>query len=316
MSSRIAILDTGYESYAYEQELFSGKGFELCIYDGPARDRNQKYKFAGDALGILVRELLIDERALEIMPRVRAIVRYGVGYDNIDLHACKKRDIRVANVQGYANHSVSDHALALMFSCARDAEGSKKAAFSRPSRPDMFELHDKTIGIIGIGRIGSQFALKASTLFSRVLAYDPYKTKDYIKKSGAEKVGLNTLLRQSHVISLHCNLTGETRHMLDKGAFDQMKEKPVIINTSRGPVIDENALLHALNAGLIHSAGLDVFEKEPPGEEQMPLLNHPFVVYTPHIAWYSNASILTLQRKAAQNLIGLLEGEAIEDELT
>jgi len=316
MSSRIAILDGGYESYACEQELFSQHGFELIIYDGPRRDQNKKYQFAHKAVGILVRELTIDERALEIMTNVKAIVRYGVGYDNIDLDVCRKRNIRVANVQGYANHSVSDHALALMFSCTRDVEGSRKGAFSRPSRLDMFELHNKIIGIIGIGRIGSQFSSKVSTLFKRALAYDPYKTREYIRSTGAEKVGLSTLLRQSHVISLHCNLTGETRHMLDERAFDQMKEKPVIINTSRGPVIDEVALLYALNSGLIHSAGLDVFEKEPPGEEQMPLLNHPYVIYTPHIAWYSHSSILILQKKAAQNLLGLLKGEQIEDELS
>jgi len=315
MNNKIAILDTGYESYAYEKELFSRNGFDLIIYDGPVRDRSKKYMFARDAVGILVRELLIDEQALEIMQGVKAIVRYGVGYDNIDLNASRKRNIRVANVQGYANHSVSDHALALMFSCTRDVKGSKRGAFSRPSRLDMFELHNRTIGIIGIGRIGSQFSSKVSLLFKRVLACDPYKTTDYIKNSGAEKVGLSTLLRESHVISLHCNLTAETRHMLDKSAFNQMKEKPVIINTSRGPVIDETALLNALNSGLIHSAGLDVFELEPPGEEQMPLLNHPYVVYTQHIAWYSNTSIVTLQRKAARNLMGLLKGEQIEDEL-
>lgn len=316
MSTKIVILDTGYESYAFERELFPSHGFELSIYNGPARDREQKYKFASEAVGILVRELWIDERALKLMPRVKAIVRYGVGYDNIDLEACRKRNIRVANVQGYANHSVSDHALALMFSCTRDAEGSKKAAFSRPSRLDMFELHDKTIGIIGIGRIGRQFALKASALFKRVLAFDPYKTKEYMENAGAEKVELSTLLNQSHVISLHCNLTDKTRYMLDEGAFDQMRKKPVIINTSRGAVICEKDLLQALNSGLVHSAGLDVFEKEPPGEAQQALLNHPYVVYTPHIAWYSNASIRTLQRKAARHMVGLLKGEAVEDELS
>jgi len=316
MSSKIAILDRGYESYSFEQDLFSNKGYELSIYDGPERDRKEKYEFACEAVGILVRELLIDEKALDSMGQLKAIVRYGIGYDNIDLDACRKRNIRVANVQGYANHSVSDHALALMFACTRDLEGSRKGTFSKPSRPDMFELHDKTVGIIGIGRIGSQFSLKVAPLFKRILAYDPYKTKTYMKQFGAHKVGLSTLLKESHVISLHCNLTGETRHMLDADAFQEMKETPVILNTARGPVIEEHVLLLALNKGLIHSAGLDVFEKEPPGTEQRALLDHPHVIFTPHIAWYSSASILTLQRTAAQHLLSLLKGEALEDELT
>lgn len=316
MSSKIAILNTGYESYAYEKDLFSSHGYELIIYDKSRQDRDLKYRFAREAVGLLVRELLIDERALEIMKEVKVIVRYGVGYDNIDLNACRKRKIRVANVQGYANHSVSDHALALMFACTRDLEGSKKGTFSKPSRPDMFELHEKTMGIIGLGRIGSQFSLKVAPLFDRILAYDPYKTLGYVESFGAQKVGLSTLLRKSHVISLHCNLTGETKHILDSKTFSEMKEKPVIINTSRGAVIDEAAMLMALNSGSIHSAGLDVFEREPPGEEQQPLLDHPQVVYTPHIAWYSETSIISLQRKAARNLIDLLNGKQIEDELS
>jgi D-3-phosphoglycerate dehydrogenase len=315
MSTEIAILDRGYDSYSYEEELFSASGYDLRIYDGPARDRDLKYRFAHEAVGILVRQVRIDERALEIMKHLKAIVRYGVGYDNIDLDACRRRKIRVANVQGYANHSVSDHALALMFACTRDLEGSRSGTFSKPSRLEMFELHDKTLGIIGIGRIGSQFSLKATPLFKRILAYDPYKSKAYIKQSGAEKVGLSTLLKKSHVISLHCNLTGETRHMLDESAFNEMQERPLIINTARGAVIEENSLLNALKTGLVHSAGLDVYEKEPPGKDQEALLSHPHVVHTPHIAWYSSASIETLQRKAAKNLLGLLNGEQIEDEL-
>lgn len=316
MTTKIAILDTGYESYAYEKKLFSDKGYDLSIYKGQLRNRDLKYRLAIDAQGILVRELLIDEKALELMPGLKAIVRYGVGYDNIDLDACRKRNIRVANVQGYANHSVSDHALALMFGCIRDLERSRTGAFSKPSRPDIFELHDKTLGIIGIGRIGSQFALKVAPLFKRILAYDPYKSKAYMQKIGAEKVELSTLLKQSHVISLHCNLSGETRHILDEGAFQKMKQMPVILNTARGAVMDEKALLQALQKGLVHSAGLDVFEQEPPAAGQETLLAHPKVVYTPHVAWYSSTSVLTLQRTAAQHLLALLEGKNIEDELT
>ena len=133
---------------------------------------------------------------------------------------------------------------------------------------------------------------------------------------GAEKVDLSTLLKQSHVISLHCNLSNETRHILDEGAFQCMKQTPVIINTARGAVMDEKALLQALQTGLVHSAGLDVFEQEPPAADQESLLAHPKVVYTPHVAWYSNTSVQTLQRTAAQHVLALLEGKALEDELT
>jgi len=152
-------------------------------------------------------------------------------------------------------------------------------------------------------------------LFKSIIAYDPYKPAAHIKSCGAEKVDLAELLNESHVISLHCNLTDETRHIIDQTAFDRMSNRPVIINTARGPVVDEKALLNALKSGVIHSAGLDVFEMEPPGKDQEELLEHPHVVSTPHIAWYSESSIVELQRRAADNLIGLLTGKKISDEL-
>ena len=316
MMKQIAILDTGYESYNYEQQLFAKHGFHLSIYNGPDKDAVKKYAFARKAVGIMVRELVIGDDALTIMPDVKAIVRYGVGYDNIHMKAVKKRNIRVANVQGYANHSVSEHALALMFACTRDVEGSRQGEFSKPTREDVIELHNKTLGIIGIGQIGSQFSKKASPLFKRTIAYDPYKPPAHIKSCRAEKTTLLELLSESHVISLHCNLTDETRHIIDETAFGRMSNRPVIINTARGPVVDEKALLNALNSGVIHSAGLDVFEKEPPGKDQEELLEHPHVVSTPHIAWYSERSIVELQRRAADNLIGLLTGKKISDELS
>ena len=136
-----------------------------------------------------------------------------------------------------------------------------------------------------------------------------------MKGFNVSKVALPELLRESHVISLHCNLSDETRHILDETAFQIMVQKPVIINTARGPVIDEKALLQALEEGKIHSAGLDVFENEPPGEEQTALLKHPFVVSTPHVAWYSGNAVKTLQKRAADNMAGLLQGLKVDDEL-
>ena len=315
MNSKISILDTGYESYAYEENLFRESGYSLAIYDGPGQDSEQKIRFASGSQGILVRLTRIGSDELDRLPGLKAIVRYGVGYDNIDIPAAKERGIRVANVQGYGNHSVSDHAMALMFSCARDVEGSRAGNFGTPSRRDVLEFHDKTLGIIGIGRIGSHFSRKASPLFNRTLACDPYKESAYMEPFGAAKVSLDELLRQSHVISIHCNLTGETRHMLDQGAFSQMDKRPVVVNTARGPVIDETALFRALEEDRVHSAGLDVFENEPYGEAQARLLEHPRVVYSPHIAWYSEYSNLELQQRAARNLVALLNGESVEDEL-
>lgn len=316
MKKQIAILDRGYDSYELERHLFSRDGYELIIYEGPRADRMARYRFARTATGILVRDTLIDEDALLRMPRLKAIVRYGVGFDNIHLGAARQRGIRVANVQGYANHAVSDHALALMLACTRGITLADPSAFGTPRRKEILELHDKTLGIIGIGRIGSHFAMKASPLFRVTLAYDPYQSAPHMRSHGAVKSGFDELLRESHVISLHCNLTEETRHLLNDAAFQKMEKVPVIINTARGAVILEQALLRALESGTIHSAGLDVYEEEPPGKGQQPLLSHPHVVSTSHVAWYSENSMQELQRRAAQNMADLLAGRSVSDEIT
>ncbi|HUX95741.1 MAG TPA: NAD(P)-dependent oxidoreductase [Bacteroidales bacterium] len=317
-TKRIAIIDLGYRSYNYEHELFQKNGYELMLYKGDASDRFKKAHFVSDAYGMLVRGTLIDKDFLSLTSNLQAIVRYGVGFENIDLAEATRRNIKVAIVQGYANHAVSDHAIALIYSCARSlSSGSDhiREIFSSPPVEGVFELHDKTIGIIGLGRIGSCFASKVRHLFKEVLAYDPYIEDYKFNEAGALKTDLDTLLRKSHVISLHCNLSEETTNIIDERAFNQMKNKPVLINTARGPVVSEAALVNALNNNLIHSAGIDVFNDEPPTAKQEPLFNHPRVVATGHYAWYSEYSINELQRRAADNLIRLLAGENIKDQL-
>ena len=312
----IAIIDSGYPAYTYEQELFEKNGFRLKIYPSYKGDPSEKKEFAKNADGILVRHTKIDSAFLSGLKDLRAIVRYGVGYDNIDIDACTRAGVKVANVQGYANHAVSDHALALMLSCTRAMWNTREQLennFATPASEDIFELHDKTLGIIGLGRIGSVFCRKASGLFRSILACDPYKPDEYFQALSAERVGLDELLERSDLISIHCNLTGETRHLLTLEKFLIMKKRPVIINTSRGEVIDEGALVEALKTGMIHSAGLDVFENEPITERQTELISHPRVICTGHYAWYSDRSAIELQIRAADNLLNLLHGEQVED---
>jgi D-3-phosphoglycerate dehydrogenase len=314
----VVILDSGYKSYAFERDLFEKNGFILKIYPGYKGPKSEKIEFSKNADGILVRHTIIDEEFLSEMKYLKAVVRYGVGYDNIDIKACNKYKIKAANVQGYANHSVSDHALALMLGCSRAMWNTKlqlMKGFASPPAEDVIELHDKVLGIIGIGRIGSIFCRKASPLFKMVLACDPYKDEDHFKLLSAMRVDLDELLERSDVISIHCNLTPETRYLLNKEQFLIMKRRPLIINTSRGEVINEEALLSALKTGLIHSAGLDVYEDEPITGRQRKLVDHPRVIGTGHYAWYSERSMPELQRRAALNLLNLLKGHTIEDSL-
>jgi D-3-phosphoglycerate dehydrogenase len=314
----VVIIDSGYKSYAFEKELFESNGFQLKIYPSYKGDPSDKKDFAKNADGILVRHTTIDEIFLSGMKNLKAVVRYGVGYDNIDVAACNKYGVKVANVQGYANHSVSDHAIALMLACTRAMWNPKVQllqAFASPPVADIFELHDKVLGIIGLGRIGSVFCKKASPFFEKVLANDPYKPEHHFSQLSARRVELDELLEKSDVISLHCNLTDETRHLFNSERFLIMKKKPVIINTSRGEVICEKALMEALNSGKIHSVGLDVYENEPITDKQVKLINHPRAVCTGHYAWYSDRASLELQRRAALNLYNFLKGFPVDDSL-
>jgi D-3-phosphoglycerate dehydrogenase len=315
---KIVILDSGYKSYGFEKELFEGNGFELKIYPTYEGEKVEKMEFAKDVDGILVRHTHIDDEFLSKMKNLKAVVRYGVGYDNIDVDACTRFGVKVANVQGYANHSVSDHALALMFSCSRALWNTKHQIthkFAAPPVEDIFELHNKTLGIIGLGRIGSELAKKAAPLFKEIIAADPNKNQKYCNRFSVRKVSLEELLRTSDVISLHCNLTEETHHILNEDTFGAMKKRPAIINTSRGETIDEKALLTALNSGIIHSAGLDVYENEPTTPAQKELLDHPRTICTGHYAWYSDIAAVELQKRATQNLYYLLTGKEVEDSL-
>ena len=314
----IVILDSGYKSYDFEKELFEKNGFTLKMHPDYKGNLDEKIEFSKNADGILVRHTRIDDRFLSGMKKLKAVVRYGVGYDNVDIDACKRHGIKVANVQGYANHAVSDHALALMLSCTRALWNTKSQVennFGTPPVSDVIELHDKVLGIIGLGRIGSVFCKKAGSLFKEVLACDPYKPDEHFKQLSAGRVGLKELLERSDVISVHCNLTEETKYLLNRDTFMMMTRKPVIINTSRGEVISEDALLEALETGKLHSAGLDVFENEPLTEKEAGLANHPRVICTGHYAWYSDKSMPELQRRAALNLLNFLQGNEVEDRL-
>lgn len=312
----ISIIDTGYKSYSYEKKLFKKNGYNLQIYHG-STDPLEKFAFCKDSIGILVRGTPIDAAFLNATPKLKVIVRYGTGYDNLNLEEAKKRGIRIANVRRYATQSVSDHALALILSCTRMlsvAPAHMHKAFGTPPEEDIFELHDKTLGIIGLGKIGSALSQKAKPLFKKIVAYDPYIKDSDFKNARAVKSTLDKLLSESHVISLHCNLTDETNHILNPETFSKMKKKPIIVNTSRGSVIDTLALLNALNHGKIHSAGLDVFEHE---HDEMhhneKILHHPRIQCSGHYAWYSDASSRELQQRAANNMIALLNGEEIDD---
>jgi D-3-phosphoglycerate dehydrogenase len=301
-----------------EEGLLSKHGYVLDLFEGSNDDHAAKIRFAAGAVGVFVRWTMVDEEFLSSCPLLKVIIRYGAGYENIDLDAANASGVKVANVGGYGNHSVSDHALSLIYACTRGLFPGTAGIlehFGKPPFQRVFELHRKTLGIIGLGRIGGTLARKAGGLFQKVLASDPYIPDKRFLELGVEKTSFKDVLRQSHVISIHCNLTEETRHLLDTEAFTRMEHQPYVINTARGPVIETDALLEALDKNLIPGAGLDVFDSELPEEINPRILAHPRIIATGHYAWYSENSLEELQKRAAENMVALLQNRSIEDAL-
>lgn len=228
--------------------------------------------------------------------RLRVIGRAGSGVDNIDLEAATRRGILVVNAPTGSTVAVAEHTIGLMLALARHiprADATMKAGQWAKKQLQGIELRGKTLGLVGLGRIGSAVARRARAMEMAVLAYDPFMIEGHAASLGVQSVSLETLLVQADFVSLHVPLTPQTKDMIGRPELAQMKPSARLINTARGGVVDEEALLEALIAGWLAGAALDVFEREPP--EGNPLLAHPRVVVTPHIA----ASTAGAQRDAA-----------------
>jgi D-3-phosphoglycerate dehydrogenase len=228
--------------------------------------------------------------------------------DSIDLKAATDLGIIVANVPDYCIDEVSNQTIAMILTLIR-----KTAFFDQKVKSNQWDFRmgipihrtkGKTMGLIGCGKIGLEVAKRISAFGVRVIAFDPYIEKPH---EVIELKDIDTVLRESDFISIHCPLNDSTRHLIGEGAFKKMEKKPLLINTSRGPIVDETALIRALKEGRISGAGLDVLEKEPP-DPQSPLLKMENVVLSPHVSFYSEESISELKRRTAKNVSEVLMG--------
>jgi len=245
---------------------------------------------------------------------LKIVANVAVGYDNIDVPAATAAGIMVSNTPGVLTETTADFAWALLMSVARRIPEAQ--SFLRTGKFQGWgimmmlgeDIHGKTLGIAGFGRIGQAVAQRATGFGMKILYYDPVvQAEDAARRLGARSVDLNTLLRESDFISVHTPLTPETRHMIGKEQFDLMKDSAYLINTSRGPVIDETALASALKANRIRGAALDVFENEPQVHPE--LLHFDNAVVTPHIASASVATRSRMATMAAENVIAALDGQ-------
>jgi len=301
---RIVITDYEFESISQERSVAEANGIELVR--ASCRTEDDVLAAAAEADGLIVQYAPITERVLKNLPRLKAVSRYGVGVDTIDVQAATEHGVVVSNVPDYGVEDVSDHAIALALTLARGIpdldSGVRSGRNLLNSVKPIRRFSSQTFGVVGLGLIGAATAAKAKALGFRALGYDPLHTPGTTTKEGIEVVSFDDLLAASDVVSLHVPLNKHTHHLINARTLEQFKEGATVINTCRGGVIDTEALIAALKIGRIRAAGLDVFEEEPLPLNST-LLDLDRVVLTPHTAWYTEESSDELKRRTAENVV-------------
>jgi len=267
---------------------------------------------ARDADAILVTYAKLSADLIGQLTRCKAIGRFGLGVDNIDLAAAKEKGIAVNYVPDYCIREVSDHAMALLLSLIRKIPLSNSVVqagrWEMPAVVPITRIEGTVLGLIGFGNIPRLVAPKALAFGMKVQAYDPFAKPEVFKAAGVASVDLDTLLKTSDYVSVHAPLMPETRGLLNAETFAKMKKGAYVVNTARGPLIDEPALVAALDSGQVGGAALDVVTTEPLAKDS-PLLGRSNVIVTPHTAFYSVEALAELQTKCASDVARVLSGE-------
>ena len=308
------IVVTDYRFPDVEQERRAVEAAGGTLVAGQATNEEQVAELCRDADGVLNARAPVTRQAIAAMHRCRIIVRYGIGVDTVDVAAATERGIFVANVPDYCLDEVSDQALALLLMLSRQMIPAialaRQDAWPVSKMPSLQRLRGQTCGLVGCGRIGALVAAKVKPLGMSVIIHDPYLNDERASEMGTELVSFDTLLSRADFISLHAPLTDETHHLFGATAFSRMKKNASIVNTARGGLIDEVALLAALDAGQIFGAGLDVVESETVVTPvRTALVRHPKIIVTAHTAWLSQQARATLQLRAIEQVLACLRGE-------
>ena len=260
-----------------------------------------------DCDGYLAGLDFVSGEVLKSCSKLRAISRYGAGCDRVDTKTARALGIPVSNTPGANAQAVAELSFGMLLALARKIPYlHAETAQGKWVRTKGTELAGKTLGIIGLGAIGRQVAQCSTGFRMQVLAYDPYIQEDYCKEHGITPVSLETLLASSDFITLHLPLNENTRHLIDRDALIKMKPGAIIVNASRGGIVDEDAAYQALTEGTLGGLGLDAFEQEPPGASTLFAL--PNVIATPHTGAHTNEAAIAMADMAVDNLIAMLEG--------
>jgi D-3-phosphoglycerate dehydrogenase len=308
---RIVITECDHDSFVPEHDLTDPAGAELVLTQSRTDVELVANALAADA--ILVQYARITAEVMDSLPRLRVIGRYGVGVDSVDVTAATARGIAVCNVPDYGTESVSDHAIGMTLACARGIprldRGIRAGSFDLAAVRPLYTTRGRVFGVIGMGLIGTATARKAAGLGYKVIGHDIAADPGAATFHGFASVGLAELLQRSQVVSLHTPLTDLTKGMIGVDQLALMRTDAILVNTSRGGVIDTDALVDALRSGGIRGAAIDVHESEPLPVGH-PLTTFDSVVLTPHLAWYTEESYDELKRRTVANVLEVCAGRA------
>ncbi|MBN1648137.1 MAG: C-terminal binding protein [Spirochaetales bacterium] len=307
---KIAVTDDRFSSYVEEEEILSDYTDQLLVC--PPCEGEEILEYIADADALLVNQYKMTASIIRQLEKCRILSRYGIGYDNVDIDAATGRNIWVARVPDYCFDEVGEHALAMLLALARQLPlidaGVRRGEWNIHVKLDIPRVAGSTLGILGFGGTGRAFARKCSGIgFGRVLVCDPFIADDSVFPG--ERVSFEELLEESDYLSLHIPYNSSTRHIINRSALARMKKSAVLINTSRGAVVDTNALYQALAERSVAAAGLDVFEDEPPVLTEK-IRSIPGLLVSDHSAYYSSSSIAELKKKAALNIVDVFEDKA------
>lgn len=298
------------DTFEIERTIIESAGGRMLIQR--AENQAERALILKEAQCALVLHASITGEFLDQLPNLQLIVRYGVGIDTVDVPAATARGVVVAHYPHYCQPEVANHATMLLLAVARKLLGHDRAIRSGRYRGEPFgpsaPIFGETMGIVGLGNIGRQFAQRAKALGMEVIAYDPYLGDEVFAALGvARSVRLEDLLRRADHVSIHAPLTPETRHMFGDEQFALMKPTSILVNTARGPIVDEAALVKALRTHKIAGAGIDVFEVEPLATDS-PLLAFDNVALTPHSAYYSERSNTLIKQLIGKTVVAFMQG--------
>jgi D-3-phosphoglycerate dehydrogenase len=303
----IYYLNPPYPDLSIEEELLAGTGFELV----PVRLQGALTDQAAEAAALMTHEVPISESIAARLRFCKVVTRMGVGFDIIDVPGCRKYGIEVCYVPDYGTEDVANHAIALLFAVHRHLiqfhRSVEQGRWDSNVAGTIHFLKELRLGIFGLGRIGSNFAGKMRTFVQEILGYDPQLSTAVIESKGVKPSSPEEIFSECEIISLHLPYSPTTHHFISNKEIDLMTRKPIVINVSRGGLIDTEALILGLRSNQLSGAGLDVLETEPKVPQELLQLEN--VIVTPHAAWYSVEASEKLRRTAITDIIRVLSGQ-------